>query len=146
MHPARVGRFGGQARAAVAVASAVACSALAVWEPKATAAGAARDGSRTLSSADAASPRTLPLPRGAVTVFAWAPAPGARSYRVWLYRADRLVFTAVTRRPRVELPRRWTFGGRSYRLSAGRYRWYVWPLFGPSLRPGKAVVQATYRL
>lgn len=145
MHRARVGRFGGQAPAAVAAVATVACSALAAWEPKASAAGAARDGSRTLS-ADATSPRTLPLPRGAVTVFAWAPAAGARSYRVRFYRADRLVFTAVTSRPRVELPRRWTFEGRSYRLSPGRYRWYVWPLFGPSLRPGKAVVQATYRL
>lgn len=130
MRPARVGRFGGQARAALAVAAAVVCWPLATSERSAAAAG----------------PGKLPLPREAVTVFAWAPAAGARSYRVWLYRGDRLVYAAVTKRPRLELPRRWRFGGRSFRLASGRYRWYVWPLFGPSLRPGKALVQATYRL
>jgi len=29
------------------------------------------------------------------------------------------------------LKRSWTYAGHRYRLSPGRYRWYVWPGRGP---------------
>lgn len=30
----------------------------------------------------------------------------------------------------MQLPARWTYNGRRYRLTDGRYRWYVFPGYG----------------
>jgi len=48
--------------------------------------------------------------------------------------SDRVPHHATGRdpaRPRYQLKRRWRYGGRSWRLGPGRYRWFVWPGFGP---------------
>ena len=60
-------------------------------------------------------------------VLRWAPVAGATFYNVQLYRGTTKILSAWPRRPRLALRERWTFGGRTHRLRAATYRWYVWP-------------------
>jgi hypothetical protein len=48
--------------------------------------------------------------------------------------------------PRIELPLRWVFRGRQFRLTPGTYRWEVRAAFGPRSRPryGKLITQSTW--
>ena len=73
--------------------------------------------------------------------FAWAPVEGAVGYRVELFRGNEQVLRATTKRPVFELAGQWRHQGRTERLTAGSYRWYVWPVLqsGPA---AQAVVQA----
>ena len=64
--------------------------------------------------------RTAPL-------LAWRPVAGARFYNVQLHRGGKKILTVWPRRTRLRLPTAWVFGGRAYRLTPGRYTWYVWP-------------------
>jgi hypothetical protein len=68
----------------------------------------------------------------------WKRVRRARYYNVQLFRGSRKVLSVWPTRPRYQLKRRWTYGGRTYRLRLGRYRWYVWPGFGarPKARYG----------
>jgi hypothetical protein len=59
----------------------------------------------------------------------WTPVRGASYYNVQLYRGTKIL-TLWPARARLRLKRAWRFDGRFYRLSPGRYRWYVWPGFG----------------
>ena len=61
----------------------------------------------------------------------WSTAKRATYYNVQLIRAGRKVFSAWPSRPSYRLRRTWSYEGRRYRLRPGRYRWYVWPGFGP---------------
>jgi hypothetical protein len=78
--------------------------------------------------------------------FVWSRVPGAHSYDVQFFRGNERVLVATTRDVRIVLSRRWSYRGRRFGLTPGRYRWYVWPLFraGRSVRRGKAIVQATF--
>jgi hypothetical protein len=73
--------------------------------------------------------------------FAWAPVEGAVAYRVELFRGTKQVLRARTKDPVYELVSPWRHLGRTENLTAGSYRWYVWPIFasGPA---AEAVVQA----
>jgi hypothetical protein len=62
-------------------------------------------------------------------LLAWTPVRGASYYNVVLVRGRR-VFSAWPTRPRLKLPRTWTYHGRHYRLRPGSYQWFVWPGFG----------------
>jgi hypothetical protein len=62
--------------------------------------------------------------------FAWRPVAGAVLYNVQLYRNGRKVLSAWPRSAGLRLGRTWRYGGRTYRLTRGQYRWYVWPAFG----------------
>jgi hypothetical protein len=61
----------------------------------------------------------------------WTRVRRARYYNVQLYRGVRKVLSAWPRRPRYQLKRRWSYAGKHRRLAPGRYRWYVWPGYGP---------------
>lgn len=61
----------------------------------------------------------------------WRAVSGASYYNVQLYRAGNKLLTAWPTEPRYALRRSWTFNGRRYRLTPGRYTWYVWPGLGP---------------
>jgi hypothetical protein len=71
----------------------------------------------------------------------WATVPKAAYYNVQLYRNGAKILTAWPRHAKFRLQTRWTYSGRTYVLSPGRYRWFVWPGFGlPSAsRYGKLV-------
>ena len=57
----------------------------------------------------------------------WRRVTGAAYYNVQLYRGRVKVLSAWPTRPRLQLRARWTYLGRQQKLSAGSYRWYVWP-------------------
>jgi hypothetical protein len=74
--------------------------------------------------------------------FAWAPTPGASAYHVELFRRDVRVFAADTKKPQIIVPARWALNGQRHELSAGEYRWLVWPVVS-GVRASSATVQAT---
>jgi hypothetical protein len=98
---------------------------------------AARDAAANTSTVDVkAAVPALYLPAAgararAGTVLAWAPVKGASYYNVQLFHGATKVLSVWPRRPRLRLPRTWTFDGTRRRLTPGRYRWYVWPGHGP---------------
>jgi hypothetical protein len=57
---------------------------------------------------------------------------GARYYNLQLWRrGGHKILSVWPARPRYQLRRRWSYGGHTRRLEPGRYRWFVWPGFGP---------------
>jgi hypothetical protein len=83
-----------------------------------------------------------PAPTAVPRRFAWAPVDDADAYRVELFRDDTRVFEATTSSPELTVPPRWTLEGKRRSLTAGEYRWYVWPIVA-GRRSQRAVVQAT---
>lgn len=85
---------------------------------------------------------TKPAEGARVTVpplLAWRAVPKATYYNLQLYRDGRKILTIWLSSRSFQLQRSWTFDRRTYRLTPGRYRWYVWPGFGPrsAVRYGK---------
>jgi hypothetical protein len=80
--------------------------------------------------------------------FVWLPVHGSTFYEIRIFRNDREIFEARTTEPRLTLPRSWRYGGTTYRLKPGAYRWLVLPGFGTRSRPryGAAAVSATLRV
>jgi hypothetical protein len=75
-------------------------------------------------------------PSGGATVAApprleWTRVRHARYYNVQLFRGGRKVLSSWPTRAALQLRATWRFGGHGVRLTPGRYRWYVWPGFGP---------------
>jgi hypothetical protein len=79
-------------------------------------------------------------------LLAWRAVPRATYYNVQLYRAGRKILTVWPGTTSFKLERSWRFDGRTYRLSPGLYRWYVWPGFGPrsATRYGKLLGTRTF--
>jgi hypothetical protein len=71
------------------------------------------------------SPRRLTLPR-----LRWPRVRDADYYNVQVFRAGRKILSAWPKGAHMRLHQRWTFKGRTYRLTPGRYTWYAWPGFG----------------
>jgi hypothetical protein len=61
----------------------------------------------------------------------WAPVAGASYYNVQLFHAGKKILSTWPVTTSFKLPRSWTFGGKTHKLVAGSYRWYVWPGYGP---------------
>jgi hypothetical protein len=61
---------------------------------------------------------------------------------VQLFRGDNRVFLERTRQPRLRIGPTWSYEGKKLSLSAGEYRWYVWPLTDAGARAGDPLVQA----
>lgn len=92
--------------------------------------------------------RAKPSPSSAfgTRVFIWAAQEHATLYKVAFFRHGKEVFEALRSEPRLELPLRWTYKHRKFRLTSGAYAWTVRPAFGPrtQLRYGKPIVQSTW--
>jgi hypothetical protein len=71
-------------------------------------------------------PRAAPNP-----ILRWGRVHGARYYNVQLYRNSKRIYAAWPKAQQVGLPTTWKWSGRHFRLTPGRYRWYVWAGFGP---------------
>jgi large repetitive protein len=56
---------------------------------------------------------------------------GASYYHVQLFRQGTRIFAAWPLKPQLALHTSWSWSGRSYRLTRGRYRWFAWAGFGP---------------
>jgi hypothetical protein len=78
--------------------------------------------------------------------FAWAPAAHASSYDVAILRGGNVVYSQGTSEPHVVVPAHWRLDGRTMSLTAGRYEWFVWPVFrnGTTRRRGAAIVATTF--
>jgi HYR domain len=67
-------------------------------------------------------------------LLAWAHISGADYYNVQLWTiapgAPRKVLSTWPTSTHLQLTAKWDYGGKSYRLAPGQYRWYVWPGLG----------------
>jgi hypothetical protein len=59
----------------------------------------------------------------------------ASFFNVQLFRGSTKVLSAWPTKTTYLLKKKWKFDRRSYRMSAGLYRWYVWPAFGTRSKP-----------
>jgi hypothetical protein len=66
-------------------------------------------------------------------VLKWAAVPKASYYNVQLFRGRQKVLSIWPAGTSLKLPKSWSYGGRDFTLTPGRYRWYVWP--GVGARP-----------
>ena len=46
-----------------------------------------------------------------------------------LYRDGKKILTSWTKHPKLRLEQSWKYEGRTYALTPGVYRWFVWPGF-----------------
>ena len=78
----------------------------------------------------------------------WRAVPKAKFYNVQLYRKGRKILSLWPPRSRLKMTRSWQHGGRTFRLKAGVYTWYVWPGFGTVATPrfGKLLGQSSFRV
>jgi hypothetical protein len=60
----------------------------------------------------------------------WDAVRGASYYHVQLFRGQKRILAAWPNGPQLGLPAAWTWAGHRYRLTQGRYRWYVWAGIG----------------
>ena len=75
--------------------------------------------------------KTPYVPRAAQEpVLRWDAVRGASYYHVQLFRGAKRILAAWPNRAELALPAAWRWAGHSYRLSPGRYRWYVWEGLG----------------
>ena len=76
----------------------------------------------------------------------WRRVARASYYNVQLYRGRVKVLSMWPTRTHVQLHARWAFLGRQYRLTSGKYTWYVWPRFGRGAkgRYGNVLGQSTF--
>jgi hypothetical protein len=81
-------------------------------------------------------------------ILRWRRTPRASYYNVQLYRGSVKVLSAWPTTTRLQLKARWRYLGRARRLTAGRYRWIVWPGFGKPAqgRYGKPLGGSTFRV
>ena len=63
-------------------------------------------------------------------LLAWGAVANATYYNVQVYRNGQKIFTTWPRTTSFQLQRSWRFDSRTYELTPGSYRWYVWPGFG----------------
>jgi len=94
---------------------------------------------------DAKAPKTTTgasAPSKAVRVN-WTPERGAVGYEVALVRGSRTLYRAYSLQASLELPARWSFGGRDYALDPGVYKWLVWPVRAAGSRDASPSVRRT---
>jgi hypothetical protein len=75
----------------------------------------------------------------------WKRRAGAKYYNVQLFRNGRKVLSAWPTANHYTVKARWRYRGRTHRLTSGRYRWYVWPGYGPRAahRYGRLLAKGT---
>ena len=64
----------------------------------------------------------------------WRAHPPAKYYNFQLFRNGRKLLSAWPRSTHYTLRATWRYRRKTYKLTAGRYRWYVWPGYGPRAR------------
>jgi hypothetical protein len=65
----------------------------------------------------------------------WASVPKATFYNVQLYLGSKKLLSAWPGRSSFKLKGTWSYNDARFRLKTGKYRWYVWPGFGPRSKP-----------
>jgi hypothetical protein len=92
--------------------------------------------------------RLVALRAGDPPALRWTPVRRATYYNVQLFRGGRKVLSAWPEKARFQLKKRWSYAGKRRRLAAGRYRWIVFPGFGPRSRSnyGERLGPASFRI
>jgi hypothetical protein len=75
--------------------------------------------------------RLSALRRGKPPVLKWTPVRRATYYNVQLFRDGKKILSAWPEKARYRLKKRWTYLGKRRRLVPGKYRWLVFPGYGP---------------
>ena len=117
--------------------------------PPGPTAGAPQRGAVRPGRARLLSPRPGALVRpGHPPRLEWTPVRGARYYNLQLWRNGRKVLSTWPARAHYQLKRKWRFGGRVWRFERGRYRWLVWPGYGPRSKGdyGRRIGPSTFRV
>jgi hypothetical protein len=115
----------------------------------------ARNASTGTVGATPTAPLASPAPGAKVSApprLVWTAVPKATHYNVQVWRQGKIL-SAWPKSTSMQMRRTWTYGGRRYRLTAGRYRWFVWPgygsraskKYGPLLGSSSFVVKAPRR-
>jgi len=96
-------------------------------------------------------PKVLELQKSEVTraaatpILRWNRVRGAGYYNVQLFRGSKRIYAAWPTTHQVGLPTTWKWSGHRFRLTPGRYRWFVWAGFGPrALARYRSVGSATF--
>ena len=81
-------------------------------------------------------PRALLRPASGATLkvpplLAWSKLAGTSYYNVQLFFEGHKVLSVWPVDTQLPLTRSWTYNGVKFTLKKGRYRWYVWPGYGP---------------
>ena len=71
-------------------------------------------------------PRAAPNP-----ILRWRRFRGAGYYNVQLFRGSKRIYSAWPTAHQLGLPATWKWSNHRFRLTPGRYRWYVWAGLGP---------------
>jgi ribosomal protein L35AE/L33A len=81
-------------------------------------------------------------------VLKWRGVKRARFYNLQLYRKGRKLLSIWPARTSLKLHKRWTYQGRSFRMTRGAYTWIVWPAYGSRTQPryGSMVGQSTFKI
>lgn len=76
----------------------------------------------------------------------WTADRRATYYNIQLFRGNRKVLSAWPKRAGLQLASTWSYDGHHYRLRPGKYRWYVWPGFGPrsAVKYGPPIGSSTF--
>jgi hypothetical protein len=80
-------------------------------------------------------------------VLSWGKVKTASYYNLQLFKGKKKVMSIWPHTTKAQLPGQWKYHGRKQTLSAGLYRWYVWPGIGAMKRHryGKLVGSSTFR-
>jgi hypothetical protein len=112
-----------------------------------TAFDAAGNSASQTASATPASKLVAPLPNAQINgakarskppKLSWEPRAGATYYNVQIFRRIdgrwRKVLSRWPRTNHLQLPSRWSYRGKRWKLTEAHYRWYVWPGYGEMRR------------
>jgi hypothetical protein len=93
-------------------------------------------------------PRGSRVPAVPPPTLIWKPARNASYYNVQIFRGREKVLSTWPRDWRLQLKRRWRYGGKRYRLVPGKYCWYVWPGKGKRSKRdyGKRLGKSCFRI
>ena len=105
----------------------------------------------TAVNADASTALYAPVDGAVVRApvrLAWEPFARAHYYNVQLHRNGVKVLSLWPTKPRLQLGRTWRYLGKKQALTAGVYRWFVWPALGTRAKPrfGRPLGSSTFRV
>jgi large repetitive protein len=92
----------------------------------------AHNAATSTTAATPTAPLVSPLAGAVVKApprLAWIRVAKSTYYNVQVWRNGR-IFSSWPKGTSIKLKRSWIYNGRRYRLTPGKYRWYVWPGYG----------------
>lgn len=85
----------------------------------------------TTPASTGASTKTKAKAKAKRPTLTWRARPNVKYYNLQLFRNGRKILSAWPTVAHYTLKPSWRYHGHAYKLAPGRYRWYVWPGYGP---------------